>query len=442
MKRAAIPTTALILMSVVSCAVNPLNTGSGPSATPEPVVLTGIFIAPDGSDTNGGTNASVPLRTFHAAISNAVANGLTNIYAAAGEYRPGSGLGAPYRGIVVTNSGLHFSGGWNAGFTARSGTSILDGTNGLDHVIYAKNVTNISLEGFTVVNGYADGNDANNTNGAGLYLSNVTGCLLTNIFVRNNSALGDGGGIWFSGISNAFSVDVLSNSANYPGPDCGFGGGICVGSGSIRNTFSGNYSWNTAFGGGGLYFSSNSCRNVITAAVEHNTANGITGGGGVLFFYSDSNSFSGLIHRNTTVNVVGPMNYAGGLFIDHGSWNTVRGTICSNDGYSGGGGCIYYGSNNTVSAFVYDNVHAGYGGGLFLYHTVNATVSGVILRNQGDLYCTGGGLSIYFSSANLTNIIISGNSCGSSGGGIYQSASVVTTNGAFIYGNSPDDWTY
>ena len=447
MKKRTYMTCFWLFVSVVfsSCAVNGMSFGGGngggsnPSA---PGPLYGVFVATNGSDTNSGTNLAFPLRTFGAAISNALINNLTNIYVAEGTYKPGSGLNGATRGLVITNSGLHFSGGWDSNFSSITGYSVLDGNFSLDHVVYVKNVSNMTFQGMIVRNGYAIGNDAANTNGAGMYMTNIHACLFTNLIVCSNYSLADGGGIWFCGNSNVFSADILSNYANYSGIYYGFGGGIFTGLGSYHNTFSGEFSYNTALGGGGIFLGTNTGNNRITCVLQHNIAYALCDGAGIALYYSQANSDKGMIHSNVTVYAAGPPCFAGGVFVTNGSFNKIEGSICSNIGYYGAGACFTGGSNNTLSAFVYDNIQAGYGGGLMLYRTQNATVSGLFLRNQGIWCCSGIGLSIDYSSALLTNLIVTANSCGGSGGGCYQYGSTVSTNDLYIYNNSPDDWVY
>lgn len=431
-----------ICLTVFSCAVNQLNPGgSGGGTTPSgPIQLNGVFVSINGSDTNDGTNQYCPLRTFSRAISNALTNALTNIYASEGVYKPGSGLNGSLRGLVITNSGLHFSGGWDSNFQSVTGYSVLDGTNGLDHVVYSKNISNTVMQGFIIQNGYTIGADTANTNGAGMYLTNLNFSLFTNIIVCSNYALGNGGGIWFCGVSNTFSIGIVSNINVFVSADYGYGGGIFIGQGSRFNTFRGYVSYNSAASGGGMYFDSNTGNNEISCSIEKNTS-GWVGGGGIAFYYSDSNHYQGIVNGNTVNFASGPACLGGGVMIYYGCWNLVEGNICSNSGYSGSGGCIWYGSNNTIGAFVYDNIEAGYGGGIYLYYTTNATVSGVILRNKYRLLsnCRGGGLCVFNSIAVLTNMIITENRAEWVGGGICQYASLLTTNGIFVFNNSPDD---
>lgn len=427
----------LFTISLFSCAVNGLNSGGsggGTSGTSGPILLTGVFVATNGSDTNSGTNQFFPLRSFSFAISNALANGLSNIYVAEGVYRPGAGLNSRTNGLVITNSGLHFSGGWDSNFQFQTGFSELDGTNDLDHVVYAKNVFNMAMQGFVVKNGVATGNDTAHTNGAGMYLTNLTGCLFTNITVSSNYSTYEGGGIWFCGVSNRFSLNIVSNSASY---SYGYGGGIYVGPGSFYNKFSGDIAYNAGIGGGGMFFDTNSGNNDIACIIEGNIASGMYGGGGIAFYHSHSNTFHGIIRANTTYYVLGPMCYAGGVFVYYSCQNLIEGVICSNSGYSGSGGCVLYGTNNTFNAYFYDNIDAGYGGGLFLYFSANTLISGIVLRNVGIWCCNGGGICFLNSSGILSNIIITENGVG---GGVYNSGSTVITNDAYIYNNVPFDY--
>lgn len=437
-------------LCLFSCAISRINSGNpydgGNSGGSETVPLTGVFVATNGNDTNSGTNYSKPLRTFAAAVSNARANSLTNIYVAAGTYKPGTGLRPAPSGLVITNSSLNISGGWDSNFQNTGDYSVLDGTNGLDHVVYAKNVSNLTFQGFFIKNGRAVGNDTANTNGSGMYLSNMTACLFTNIIVSNNYALGNGGGVWISGISNKFCADVLSNYANYAGPYNGFGGGVYVGPGSYRNVFSGNVSFNIGLGGGGMFFGTNTGRNEIYCNLEKNVACALEGGGGISFYHSSSNHYNGLVNGNYVTFMAGPACYAGGVFINYGHWNFIEGIICSNTAYSGGGGCVNYGTNNTIQAYIYDNMHNaeayywGWGIGLYLRYNGNTTVSGIIMHNHSSgVSSYGGGMAIVNSTVFLTNLIVTGNSSPGTGG-IFSSGSTLTTNGAYIYDNSPTDF--
>lgn len=418
-----------LFLGLVSCSVAPVPAGTGPDAGNPPPDLTGVFVSTNGDDANAGTSRSAPLRTLPAALSNALTNGLTNIYVAEGVFAPGSGLEPTGFGLIITNSGLHLSGGWDGGFLSVTGYSVLDGTNGLEHVVYASGVSNMVFQGFMIRNGMATGTLTALSNGGGLLLTNIVSCLLTNTVVSNNSSSRNGGGIWMSGVSNTVCATVLYNQSGN-----GIGGGVFISSGSFSNRIFADISHNSSLVGGGLYLGADTGWNSVSGTVGFNSASLFSskaGGGGITLSNSFSNYFSCLVNGNSSGG------WGGGYHIT-GNDNVITGSVSSNSAFQGGGMTYYSGSRNTIQTVVKDNTCINLGGGIYIEYA-EVKISSLVLRNSSGY--AGGGIFNFWGSVTITNSVVADNANASfRGGGLCDQNTISVTNGSSIYNNSPNDY--
>lgn len=447
---------SLILFSCSAVSNNGNSGGSSSSASLAP----GIYVSTNGSDSAVGTNASAPMRTIQLAISNAVTNNLTNIYVAEGTYSnaagliANSGLHVTNSGIWITNINIHLSGGWNGAFTSRSGTSLLNGNNQVKHVITVGSVpftvSNIIIEGFTVMGGTANINPAC---GGGIYIAYADHVIISNTVISNNTATSWGGGITFNVCNNfLLAADITSNFCSSQGGgvflyDCSAvllnanivkntagnnGGGIFINSGcsfvtqtgqvisNITATYGGGIycaasssviqatnSWNfSTTGGGGLYLESSCNQMVITGTINNNCAQY---GGGI---YSTGNN---ILMTNIMIGKNAASYLGGGIYFDQYSFNcSIFGSISSNAvTNSGQGGAIYMEgvSNMTINSLVSYNSSSNQGGGIWAgYNSRAIRINGQISGNFAASY--GGGIMLQL----CTNVIITANITGNSTG--------------------------
>lgn len=145
-----------------------------------------------------------------------------------------------------------------------------DPSDNVDHVITgASTDATAILDGFVVTDGFAQGE----TNGGGIYISGGTPTI-RNVYVRNNTAAGDGGGVWADG-GTFESVTIAANAAVN-------GGGVAVaGNTTMRNVTIGE---NSATGSGGGLAVNAGAASLTHVTIAGNTADGagdgilITGG--------------------------------------------------------------------------------------------------------------------------------------------------------------------
>ncbi len=246
------------------------------------------------------------------------------------------------------------------------------------------NSSGITIDGSTI-----DGNIAGNGgdgNGGGISDYNQgSGTLsITNSMITNNQATTDGGGIVVGKDGNASTLSV---------------------SGS---TISGNTALATIIGGngGGIFIgSSTNSVSLETTTIDNNTASGNAvgrGGGGI--FIDDNFSLSLPFSVNITNNMADATNGSGGgIFVDTGASLTATGTdILGNSAGRAGGGIENNSGTVQLNGTDLNNNSAG--------------------RNGGGLHASGSGNSGFIGG------IVSGNTAGEEGGGIWNDSGTVTAN--------------
>ncbi len=169
----------------------------------------GVYVAENAPLSGNGLSPGAPLPSIPEAILTARAQGLSNIYVAAGTYTPSNlGLEADgtHAGFTVTNAPLRFLGGYNSSFTKRTGISILD-AQGVNCVVVASNINGLYLDGFRITGGYRASDF-----GGGLVLNKAANSLIINsqIVYNTNDGLG-GAGIEISGTNNIIDCYIAHN---------------------------------------------------------------------------------------------------------------------------------------------------------------------------------------------------------------------------------------
>ena len=173
------------------------------------------YVAPTGSDLNNCYTTSTPCLTIAAAIVLAIDN--ERIFVASGTY---SGSGAQ---VLSIDKSLSILGGWDASFTTQAGVSVVDGQSARQGISVAASKS-VTLQRFTIQNGYAT------SNGGGLY--NAGSLTLKNVMVQGNTVFNSSGGGVFNDLGA--SLDLIQSAilvynrstATSPSADSGRAGGL------------------------------------------------------------------------------------------------------------------------------------------------------------------------------------------------------------------------
>jgi len=246
------------------------------------------------------------------------------------------------------------------------------------------------VDGFTITDGYTG--DAHVLNGGGggglkLYKGTVTNCLITG----NRAVLNGGGVSIFSGGLLAGCTVTGNAATNATISNGGFGGGIVLNGGTVRNcVIASNRS---GYQGGGVWvYTGGVTMEDCTIANNHAQplpgVGGNSGYGGGIFA-----GWGGTVARCTIVsNTVGPSTTGsnlGAAGVSPGDGMIVRDSLIAyNSGASYGGG-ISVGNGRTVTNCVIRNNSASLGGGVYPGGTgklLNCTV----VSNSSAAYAQGG----------------------------------------------------
>jgi hypothetical protein len=401
------------------------------------------YVSTAGSDANVGLTAAAPLLSIDLAIQRS-ADQDAEVRVAAGVYTRGNGLPAEGSTALLISGKTNFSltGGWDAGFTAQSGVSELEGPTDAEqeaavasdgsHIAYrivdVEDCMGASISGFTIRRGYMVSEKS-----SGILFSASTSSL-TNCRVEScttvapSSSLSYGGGIYVEGAGNTLDVTVSGCSASRGGGisvsgrdhtiggtvennSGGYGGGLYLGSDALSGTIQCAVTGNKALYGGGVYIDGNG--NTVEGEVNGNSATGVgvigdiganVRGGGV-YLAGGKNTISGEVHDNvasfSTVAFISlaPRAYGGGVYVE-GDYNTVPGDVWGNKTVvttlslisigSGvyGGGLYASGEYLTVSGDVRDNeleilgsLSNSCGAGICLERAHHAVISGAVTGN-------------------------------------------------------------
>ncbi len=439
MKKRVFQNSAFFLFIAIlsGCPAAPENGTSGGGGGGGGTTYTSYYVATNGvgSDANTGLTKSDPLLSIQKAVELAVAAGHTAaIYVQEGYFTTNAGLTNSGPGItLVSNHNFRFYGGCDTNFDPQAGqTSVLDGRNVLDKVLFIYNTTNFLLDGFTIMRG----NATIDTRGGGALVSNVRYSLITTcLFLSNNAWNGAGLDLQFS-TSNVISGVFTFNTAG------GYGGGVRIYASSY-NAFYSVISNNTANqDGGGIIVDGGGNSNLITCIVVTNTAN--NNGGGIRINAANDTIITGcLINRNTSVT--GPYS-GGGISLSAHYTYVLNSQINSNSGYQRGAGAVIAGYSLVSNCAFHGNKVTGtgftsMGGGINItspYTTIHSCQITGNASPEDDIH--GGGIYISGNNCQVISCNISGNGA-YSGGGIYINSSynlitncVITNNLANLRG--------
>ncbi len=360
-----------------------------------------LFVNDDATGANDGSSWADAFTDLQSAL--AIADEGDQIWVAEGTYKPAA-TGGPQTATFLIDKDLQLYGGFVGTETSLSQRgdpaehpSVLTGDlngddvpddfvqNKQDNVLHVvrvnNNVTNQAIvDGFTISNGYADGNENNDKRGGGMFCLGKP--IIQQCLIEQNYSLESGGGFSMGFASSGFVIracTVRHNSANSGGglatfatdfliEDCSF-----IGNSTRAGMFQPH--------GGGIYFTD--VNGVVrNCYFSENTAN-FSGGG--LFAWTTSTS-------------------SGASF-------TLEGCLFENNSANSGGGIslVPWGNNSQYSIsdceFQQNSTSANGGG---MYVEVNSDANGTILK---------------FNSCEF-----SGNTVTSNGSGLYVANSGKATN--------------
>jgi len=341
-----------------------------------------LYVKPGSDGCCANWNDACELQT---ALDQAIVGSNTEIWVAAGTYKPITSDPDPRKATFQLKSGVAIYGGfpdtgeptwaqrnWEENLTTLSGDlgNIGNKVDNSYHVVTGSGVDSTAiLDGFTITAGNANVSSSIQTGGG---MHNIFGSpMLKNLMFTGNSA--DRGG----GLYNSGGRPILDNV-----------------------TFSEN---SATYAGGGMY---NNNSSPFLTKVNFNANSADYSGGGM---YNSGNS------NPTLTNV----------------------TFNDNTAYIYGGGMTNWGSGRTtLNNVTFSGNSAQRGGGLYNYYIhltmTNVTFSGNFASE------TGGGISNINSNITVTNTTFFGNSATLMGGGIYNFKSNPQITNAIIWGNTPD----
>lgn len=340
------------------------------------------------------------------------------IWVAAGTYLPADAVEGRYATFRLVN-GVSVLGGFAGDEVQRTrrdpvgNVTILSGDRGSPgdagdncyHVVMiSANDATAVLDGFTITNGYADG-DAPNDNGGGLFAYDGGNATVRNCTLFENTAFTAGGAVYL-----------------------GFGAAATFEQCTLRNNTALSDVWPA--GGGGLHAYSNCAAVLSDCAIYENY--GQSGAGLAWLFDSTLTLTRCTVHDN-----IAPIDgQGGGLYGYAGAGGTFNAcTIRDNLATYGGGLAAYFNSAPTFENCRWlRNTADNDGGGVYLYSASNVAMTNVVFAGNTASY--GGALNCLFdSAANLTNCTLVGNAAVVAGGGLYAYQSTPELHNTLLWQN-------
>ena len=336
----------------------------------------------------------------------------------------------PYSGggVFVDGTGsFSMSGGAISGNDADEGAGVdVDGSDEAAETVFSMSGGVIS--GNTAV---VDGG------GAHIDLSTFTmtgGCIADN---TAQDSYGGGVSVIASGVVTLDGGTITNNVADGENSSAHYGGGLNLNRSSLTmksGLISGNY---TSSVGGGVRLYNTSSFTMEGGSIIGNTAANM--GGGVALSSSDDSMASSFTMSGGTIadNVTTLDNgygMGGGVYVERGTFTMTGGVIKDNEaGMSGGGLYIFRATGTLSGGSITGNTAAYYGGGIYAY--TEASITGGTVSGNSAMY--GGGVYAYYN-VTLSDLSIADNTATYWGGGVYASYGV-TMSGCSVTGNVASD---
>lgn len=313
-----------------------------------------IYVDQSATGANNGTDWANAYTNLQTAISNIGTN--TTINVAQGIYYP----------TATTDRGIYFNipngkklfGGFPTGGGARNSElyptilsgdigTIEDNTDNSYHVVFFNGTSyNTEIDGFIIEKGYADGSGSNESNGGGILIltadSGDSNAYIRNCTIRDNYAVGDGGGIFVSKRAEIYNCKIYSNEASNSG------GGISISTnGRIYNSYIVNNK-SVNFGGGIKITGINSAPKAINCVIANNESTYgagaylsegllnnctiVNNGGNGAHFGTYGSAYNGIIWGNSTYQISDINRSVNTLVQDISTVGTNIGISSSNNG--------------------------------------------------------------------------------------------------------------
>lgn len=291
--------------------------------------------------------------------------------------------------------------------------SVANGTNADQGGGAIFNAGTLSISG-----GSFNGNSAPMGSGSGGAIFNAGSLSITDATLSGNSSQRAGGAIEAVAGSTT-SLDGVTLSENQTGPMPGNGGGLHITGAGDATITGGSVSDNSAANEGGGLWNGFGSMTVSGTTVSGNTASGD-----------------------------GAANGGGGLFNNAGALNVSGATISGNtaDGESGsGGGILNKGSDersgtlSVTDSAITGNSSNRAGGGIEATDFTETSLDNVTLADNttGANPGNGGGMHISGAgNASITGGTVSGNTAAREGGGLWNSAGLMTVDGTTVSENA------
>jgi hypothetical protein len=292
---------------------------------------------------------------------------------------------------------------WEENITILSGDigTTGDSSDNSYHVVTGSGThTTAVLDGFTITEGFANG-DTPNDRGGGMYNEGGSPTLVNVVFSGNSAWAGGGMSNYDNSSPNLTNVTFSGNSAGV------YGGGMFNGTESNSQLTDVTFSGNTAADSGGGMHNYSSSPVLIATQFINNTA---------------------------------PLG--GGMFNHIGNPTLTNTNFISNTAKQDGGGIYNLSSSPILTSTEFiSNAATQDGGGM--YNTGSSpTLTNVIFSgNQAHSALTdhgGGGMYNTSSSPMLTNVTFSGNSAQAGGGMYNEGGSEPTLINCILWGNGPE----
>lgn len=212
------------------------------------------------------------------------------------------------------------------------------------------NLLNVSMQLGNGTSGtHETGKSVDGSGGAVYTLENLA---LTNVNVSNNTAAGNGGGVYALGVALSIKGtdgvrsegSTVSEFHNNEATN-GLGGALYVSAGGSLNIIDASFRYNTArLAGGGLYLNAITQVSIDSSVIGNNTSG--NSGGGI-----SGNSLANMTIVNTTIGNNMAALFGGGLYFNGGGYSLNFVTIANNTAGNPVGGGIYHngGSINGIS---------------------------------------------------------------------------------------------
>ncbi|WP_310556814.1 T9SS type A sorting domain-containing protein [Flavobacterium sp.] len=268
------------------------------------------------------------------------------------------------------------------------------------HVVTSNNPIEVSLlDGFTIQDGKANGISdfltisGANRSGGGVFIKGTTGNFtISKCIIKNNSALGDGGGIYNLASGLLDTITILDNAASK-------GGGI-YNNGTPTLFYLSIVNNISDFGGGMYNVNSPSLNNVL---ITDNYAD-INGGG--IYNLSSSPTLNNVTLSNNDA-------FLGGAIYNNISASSVLTNVLIIDNFADSGAGIYnrQSSPTLINVTIHNNSADANGGGLYNFDNSNPILKNCIIWGN-----TGGSTSGIFNStstptmsnSNIQGIVVTG----------------------------------